>query len=259
MKVHQVDTQSALDNFTYLIELNDGSAIAIDPWDDVITNQLLADNNLSLKAIINTHEHWDHIQGNEPLVAQHGCEVWAHANGKGKIPGLSRVLNDAELVALDEGVELKVLDTPGHTLAHLCFVVIEQGIAKAVFTGDTLFNAGVGHCRGGGDVDVLYQTIVEQFHSLDDSVVIYPGHKYLEKNLLFTLSIEPDNQDAQGWLVRASHDNDPANPVTTSIGDERKFNTFFRLNSRGIRSMLGCESDSDRAVFTALRARRDNW
>jgi hydroxyacylglutathione hydrolase len=144
-------------------------------------------------------------------------------------------------------------------LAHLCFVVIEQGIAKAVFTGDTLFNAGVGHCRGGGDVDVLYQTIVEQFHSLDDSVVIYPGHKYLENNLLFTLSIEPDNQDAQGWLVRASHDNDPANPVTTSIGDERKFNTFFRLNSSGIRSMLGCESDSDRAVFRALRARRDNW
>ena len=259
MKIHQVYTQSALDNFTYVIELKDGSAIAIDPWDDAITNQLLKDKGLSLKAIINTHEHWDHIQGNEALVAQHDCEVWAHVNGEGKIPGLSRVLNADEQIALDEDIVLKVLDTPGHTLAHLCFLVIEGGIAKAVFTGDTLFNAGVGHCRGGGDVDILYQTIVEQFHSLDDRIVIYPGHKYLENNLRFTLSIEPDNQDAQDWLVRASQDNDPANPLTTSIGDERKFNAFFRLNSIGIRSTLGCESDSNSAVFTALRTRRDNW
>ena len=259
MKIHQVYTQSALDNFTYVIELKDASAIAIDPWDDAITNQLLMDNGLSLKAIINTHEHWDHIQGNEALVAQHDCEVWAHVNGEGKIPGLSRVLNADEQIALDEDIVLKVLDTPGHTLAHLCFLVIEGGIAKAVFTGDTLFNAGVGHCRGGGDVDILYQTIVEQFHSLDDRIVIYPGHKYLENNLRFTLSIEPDNQDAQDWLVRASQDNDPANPLTTSIGDERKFNAFFRLNSIGIRSTLGCESDNNSAVFTALRTRRDNW
>lgn len=259
MKIHQVYTESVLDNFTYLLELSDGSAIAIDPWDEVITNQLLADNSLSLKAIINTHEHWDHIQGNEPLVAQHGCEVWAHANGQGKIPGLSRVLNTGELIALDNAIELKVLDTPGHTMAHLCFLVLEQSIAKAVFTGDTLFNAGVGHCRGGGDVDVLYDTIVQQFHSLDDSIVIYPGHKYLENNLRFTLSIEPDNQDAQSWLARATQDKDSANPVTTCIGDERKFNTFFRLASTEIRIELNCESGTDREVFTALRARRDSW
>ena len=55
MKIHQVYTQSVLDNFTYLIELNDGSAIAIDPWDDVITNQLLVDNSLSLKATESWH------------------------------------------------------------------------------------------------------------------------------------------------------------------------------------------------------------
>ena len=259
MKIHQFYTQSVLDNFTYLIELNDGSAIAIDPWDDVITNQLLVDNSLSLKAIINTHEHWDHIQGNEALVAQHSCEVWAHANGQDKIPGLSRVLTAGELITLDSGVELKVLDTPGHTLAHLCFLVIEQGVPQAVFTGDTLFNAGVGHCRGGGDIDLLYQTIVEQFHSLDDAVVIYPGHRYLENNLRFSLSLEPENQDAKDWLVRALEDNDPVNPLTTCIGDERKLNTFFRLNSKALRSTLNLPSDSEKSVFNALRARRDNW
>ncbi|MFB0915082.1 MAG: hypothetical protein QMB88_03395, partial [Burkholderiaceae bacterium] len=63
MKIHQVDTKSELDNFTYVIELNDGSAVAIDPWDDAITNQLLLDNKLSLPAILNTHERWADIEG----------------------------------------------------------------------------------------------------------------------------------------------------------------------------------------------------
>ena len=62
MKIHQVYTASELRNFTYLIELADGTAIAIDPWDEMVVNKLLGDNQLTLKAIINTHEHWDHIR-----------------------------------------------------------------------------------------------------------------------------------------------------------------------------------------------------
>ena len=154
MNIHQIYTASELRNFTYLIELNDGSAIAIDPWDKTVVNDLLNKKNLKLKAIINTHEHWDHIQGNPDLVAEHDCEVWAHSNGKGKIPGLSRMLLANELITLDEGVQLKVLDTPGHTFAHLCFLVVKESEPIAVFTGDTLFNAGVGHCRS-GDGDAL--------------------------------------------------------------------------------------------------------
>ena len=80
MKIHQVYTESVLRNFTYLIELDNGSALVIDPWDAAEVNTLLHRHNLSLHAIINTHEHWDHIQGNPELVAEHECEVWAHSN-----------------------------------------------------------------------------------------------------------------------------------------------------------------------------------
>lgn len=258
MKIHQVYTASELRNFTYLIELSDGSAISIDPWDEKLVNKLLTDKQLTLKAIINTHEHWDHIQGNPALVAQHGCEVWAHANGQGKIPGLSRTLVAGEKIALDSGVELQVLDTPGHTFAHLCFLVLDNSQIKAVFTGDTLFNAGVGHCRS-GDAEVLYQTISKQFHSLPDDVVVYPGHEYLENNLRFTLSLEPDNPDAQSWLQRALKSDPTVAPITTCIGDERLFNSFFRLDSPQIRERLDCQSVSEEQVFIALRSLRDNW
>ena len=258
MKIHQVYTASELRNFTYLIELSDGSAIAIDPWNEQVINKLLDDNQLSLRAIINTHEHWDHIQGNPALVAHHNCEVWAHANGQGKIPGLSRILVTGEKIALDSGVELQVLDTPGHTFAHLCFLVLDNSQVKAVFTGDTLFNAGVGHCRS-GDAQVLYQTVSKQFHSLADDVVVYPGHEYLENNLRFTLSLEPDNRNAQSWLARAMESDPTVAPITTCIGDERLFNSFFRLDSLQIREQLGCQSASEEQVFVALRSRRDNW
>ena len=258
MKIHQVYTASELRNFTYLIELEDGTAIAIDPWDESVVNKLLSDNQLSLKAIINTHEHWDHIQGNPALVAQHGCEVWAHLNGQGKIPGLSRTLSAGERISLDTGVELEVLDTPGHTFAHLCFLVTDQSEVKAAFTGDTLFNAGVGHCRS-GDAETLYQTISEQFHCLQDDVIVYPGHEYLENNLRFTLSLEPDNLNAQRWLERAIKSDPLVAPITTCIGDERLFNSFFRLSNPKIRERLDCLSATDKQVFVALRLLRDNW
>ena len=259
MQIHQLYTKSVLRNFTYLIQLADGRAIVIDPWEDESVNQHLKEKGLTLMAIINTHEHWDHTQGNEALIAKHGCQVWAHANGEGKIPGLTRMLGANEIIDLEDDVQIKVLDTPGHTFAHLCFLLSEGGIAKAVFTGDTLFNAGVGNCGNGGDAEVMYQTIVEQFHSLNDNVTVYPGHEYLENNLRFTLSMEPNNTDAQAWLVRAVAADPTVEPLTTTIGDERQLNAFFRLDNAMIRSAVDCSDRSDKEVFVALRSRRDNW
>ena len=259
MQIHQLYTKSVLRNFTYLIQLADGSAIVIDPWEDESISQHLKEKGLTLMAIINTHEHWDHTQGNEALIAKHGCQVWAHANGEGKIPGLTRMLGANEIIDLEDDVQIRVLDTPGHTFAHLCFLLSEGGIAKAVFTGDTLFNAGVGNCGNGGDAEVMYQTIVEQFHSLNDNVTVYPGHEYLENNLRFTLSMEPNNTDAQAWLVRAVAADPTVEPLTTTIGDERQLNAFFRLDNAMIRSAVDCSDRSDKEVFVALRSRRDNW
>ena len=106
---------------------------------------------------------------------------------------------------------------------------------------------------------MLYQTISRQFHSLPDNVIIYPGHEYLENNLRFTLSLEPNNRNAQIWLERALQSDPASAPITTCIGDERLFNSFFRLDSPEIREHLNCQSASQEQVFVALRSLRDNW
>ena len=129
---------------------------------------------------------------------------------------------------------------------------------KTPFVGDTLFNAGVGHCRS-GNAEILYQTISQQFHRLADNVVVYPGHDYLENNLRFTLSLEADNLDAQAWLQRAVESDPTVAPITTCIGDERLFNSFFRLDSPEVRKRLDCLTATDEQVFVALRSLRDIW
>ncbi len=259
MKVHQIFTGNRLRNFNYIIEVAQNRALVIDPWDAAEINQFLQQRGLQLWAVMNTHEHWDHVQGNLELVEQHSCQVWAHENGKNKIPGLTRTLQAGEEIVLDQRSKLRILDTPGHTLAHLCFLLLENDTATAVFTGDTLFNAGVGRCDGGGDVDLLFQTISEQFASLNDEVVVYPGHEYLANNLNFTLSVEPSNDVAKRWLEKTQQSDPFVKPLTTTIGDERQINTFFRLGNDEIRKNLEQDFNSDKEVFAKLRLTRDSW
>jgi len=262
MKIHQIYTDSQLRNFTYVLELSNKSAYVIDPWNDDLVNRLLNLNKLTLKAIINTHEHWDHIQGNNALVEQHHCEVWAHSNGAGKIPGLSRMLLSNEKIELEQDVIIEVIDTPGHCHAHLCFIVYHRNNPTHIFTGDILFNAGVGNCHD-GDVSEMYKTVQGKFASLPDEIIILPGHEYLKNNLNFTLSREPSNSTARRWLEKYKASDIYNNPLTTTMRDERKINTFFRLeNKEIIENLPNTHTDqyySKKDVFTSLRALRDNW
>jgi len=223
-----------------------------------LVNDFLLNNKLSLIGIINTHEHWDHVQGNEALVNQHQCEVWAHSNGKGKIPGLSRMLTSNEKIELEKDTIIEVLDTPGHCQAHLCFIVYYHGKPTHVFTGDILFNAGVGNCHG-GDVSDMYTTIQEKFVSLADDIIILPGHEYLKNNLNFTLSREPSNSTAKQWLSKYDESDIYTNPLTTTMGDEREINTFFRLTNVEIIKNLPKPARNEKEVFVSLRALRDKW
>jgi len=259
MQIHQIYTHNQLRNFNYIIELDKGSAIVIDPWDAGEIAKELDDRNLTLKAIINTHEHWDHTQGNEALVEKYSCEVWAHANGEGKIPCLTKTLIANEIIPLDGDSHLLVLDTPGHTYAHLCFVLFEDDTAKGVFTGDTLFNAGVGRCDGGGDPETLYHTISKQIQILDDEVLVYPGHDYLENNLKFALKYEPANQIAKDWLAKVESSDYLPGSVKSKIKDEKQFNVFMRLGQASTIARLNLNNPSPKEVFLALRGQRDHW
>lgn len=261
MRIHQLYTANNLRNFTYLLERDDGRCWCIDPWDADQVMQFLHQRQLKLEVILNTHEHFDHVRGNSELVALTQAQVWCHAQALKRVPEAHRGLQALEVLSFDSNQDLQVLDTPGHTMASLCFLARQQSKAYALLSGDTLFNAGVGNCHNGGDPATLYETITRLILPLADDVLVYPGHDYLINNLKFTLNYETENQVAKDTLKKWEKNHLEGHDFhVTTMKEERLFNTFFRLHSKVLRQSLGLKPEcTDRDVFIELRKVRNQW
>jgi len=167
-----------------------------------------------------------------------------------------------DIIRVGKTVELECLDTPGHTMCHIC--LLSHTEQPALFSGDTLFNAGAGNTHNGGDTALLYATFAEQLSKLPDNTQVYPGHDYIENNLKFTLAREPGNAAAQALLPQVAGQ-DPATSVVTTLAQEKAHNTFFRLGNASIIEELRAhfpdlaEQPDPRTVFTRLRELRNKW
>ncbi len=259
MLVEQIWTDNPLRNFHYLVACPDTlEALAIDPFDHQLVLQRAEALGWKITQILNTHEHFDHIDGNQAMVAATGATVLAHVNARDKIAGMDRGLQAGAVVKIGSSVELEVLDTPGHTMSHIC--LLSKTEVPALFSGDTIFNAGVGHCHYGGDPDILANTVFSQVDALPDETLLYPGHDYIVNNLRFTLDREPGNTLA-AELLQQVESQDPNEALITNLGEERQINTFFRTDSpEVIENFAQLQSTaSPTEVFLALRECRNSW
>ena len=265
MLIRQIPIRNDLRNYMYLLACDQTlEAIAIDPLDHALCLETAKELGWSIKVVANTHHHYDNIDGNGPVIAATGAELVSHIDAMQAIPNVDRGLQAGDTLRCGE-LSLKVMDTPGHTMSHICLYFQGNEAEKpALFCGDTLFNAGVGRCDFGGAPGVLHQTFVDHIYPLADDVRIYPGHDYIENNLKFTLDREPDNLSAQKlraqfkqWLN--------AEKFVGNIGLERKINVFFRLDQAQVRAGIAESLDidagelDDQATFIGLRRIRDNW
>ena len=263
MIVKQIWTANAYRNFNYVIACGEtGDALAVDPLDYEKCLKAAKEEGWNITQILNTHEHGDHTGGNEPMVRQTGARILAHKNAKDKIAGVARGLGAGDIVKVGKTVEFEVLDTPGHTMCHVC--LLSHTDQPALLCGDTLFNAGAGNCHHGGHPAELYKTFSEQLARLPPSTLIYPGHDYIENNLRFTLNREPDNASAREMLDQLT-DQDPNNAFVTTLEVERQINAFFRLASPTVIAKLReafpdlPEKPDPRTVFLKLRELRNTW
>ena len=261
MIVEQVWTGNAYRNFNYLIACPDsGEALAVDPLDYTKCLAAAKDRGWQITRILNTHEHGDHTGGNKGMMQATGAKLIAHRNAR--IANVDQGVGAGDVIRVGKTVELECLDTPGHTMTHIC--LLSRTDQPALFSGDTMFNAGAGNCHNGGHPEQLFETFERQLDKLGDDTLIYPGHDYLLNNLGFTLDREPDNKVARNMLDKY-RDQDPDNALVTTLAQERQINTFFRLDSPSVIQKLQQDfpsvgdSPDRRTVFLKLRELRNKW
>lgn len=263
MLVEQIWVGNDYRNFNYLIACPEtGEALAIDPLDFRQCLDVARDKGWDIRMVLNTHEHADHIGGNKAVISATGAKLIAHENSGDKIRGIDRGVGAGDIIKVGKTIELECLDTPGHTMCHICLMAHTDN--PALFSGDTLFNAGAGNCHNGGHPAELYNTFESQLDKLPDNTRLFPGHEYLSANLKFTLDREPDN-DTAAKLLKDTEDMDPADPVVTTLGQEKEINTFFRLDNESVINRLreafpdiGDKPDP-KTVFLKLRELRNSW
>ncbi len=174
-----------------LINEKTDEALLVDPADrPEVLSEKLTGQGLTLRGILLTHGHGDHIMAVPGLREKYQAPVLAHEAEAPLLsdPGLNlsrslfgtplslkadRLLKDGELVKL-AGLSLKVLFTPGHTPGGCCYYAEEEHV---LLSGDTLFCASIGRTDfPGGSMRTLVASIREKLMPLPDDTKVYPGH-----------------------------------------------------------------------------------
>ena len=152
----------------YIVACSDtGQAAIIDPgeWTEHMAD-FISEQSLKLKFVLLTHGHGDHMGGVEALKQAMKVKVAAHAKG----PSPDRVLGDGDIVKVGQ-LNLKVLETPGHSDDSLTFAV-----GCDVFCGDLIFAGSVGGTPDRESFHREIQVIRDKILPLGDDMVLHPGH-----------------------------------------------------------------------------------
>jgi len=229
----------------------------VDPGEARPVQDYLAQEGLTLVAILATHHHPDHVGGIAELVAMKKVPVFGpkgepipeltHPVGQGdkvEIPGLA-----AAPTALAPSFD--VLDIPGHTRAHVAY----YGLGS-LFCGDTLFACGCGRVFEGTAAQMLQS--LTKLAALPDETKVYCGHEYTLANIKFARAVDPGNALLAAREERAQCLRDAGRPTLPStLGEERATNPFLRCAEPAVvesaNKYLGARASDPVRVFAAIR------
>lgn len=209
------------DNYIWLLH-DDTSAWVFDPGNAEPIIDYLEAHKLTLKGVMITHSHWDHVTGIEALASRYPAPVYGPA---GIHSGIDHEVAQDSIISAGK-LTFKVQATPGHMTEHLSYYEAEQ---QLLFCGDTLFSAGCGRLKQTGNMEALFSSLA-WMQTLPPNTLIFCSHEYTLANLAFAQAAEPSNPLIGRYLetiahLRASHR--PSLPST--LATELAINPFLRL------------------------------
>jgi hydroxyacylglutathione hydrolase len=246
------------DNYIWLIcDRTTGLAWVVDPGDAAPVIDALARMQLQLEGVLITHHHFDHVGGLSELQSAFRPRVIGPDNPA--IAGLDRTCVAGDRVTV-LGLELQVMEVPGHTLDHIAYYC--ESPEPVLFCGDTLFAGGCGRLFEGTPPMMLES--LQSLASLPDETRVYCAHEYTLSNLDFALAVEPDNLPLQQRMASARAMRDAGEPtVPSTLALERATNPFLRCEEKTLVTSLEqqgkLENASPAGVFSTVRAWKDNY
>ncbi len=256
------------DNYIWCIENSiTKKCIIIDPGDEKPVIQHLLANQLTLKAILITHHHYDHVDGISGLLTHaqqySGDTVTVLGPSNSKIKQITQPVVKGDRLTL-LGTTLLVNEVPGHTLDHISYYVAQdlEHPTPWLFCGDTLFSAGCGRLFEGSPAQMLrsLKTLTE----LPLNTEVYCTHEYTLSNLAFAKAVLPNNPDIKQHIEKCQTLRDLDQPTLPStIATELKINPFVSCSRSDVQSAVSHHSNlpiaSELDTFTRLRSWKDSF
>ncbi len=249
------------DNYAYLlIDPASGEAAVVDCAEAAPVRAEVDRRRVRLTAVLATHHHFDHVGGNEGLLAAApGLRVYGSADDAPRIPGITDRVRDGDPVCFGT-VRGRVIMIPAHTSGHVAYHFPEE---RAVFTGDTLFAGGCGRLFE-GDARQMMASLA-RLAGLPPDTRVYCGHEYTEKNLRFATMLEPGNRALAEKLARVEAlRREGRFTVPSTIAEERATNPFLRTDSAELAASVrarvpGLPANDSVALFAAVRGLKDRF
>jgi hydroxyacylglutathione hydrolase len=242
----------------FLVSRDEKIFWCVDPGDTLVVEKFISTHpELVGAGVFCTHHHADHIDAVSVLVDRFGCPVWGPAHPKlAKL--VSRPLRENETLRLGSGAaRMRSLETPGHTVPALSFV-LEGQVPSYLFSGDTLFGAGCGRLFEGSPAEMW--SSLQKLRALPLETLLVCGHEYTERNLRFVESLGWRSPEISWELERVTAVRSRAeSTLPRSLQLENECNPFLHADDPALARALGLAPGADQVeVFRILREKRNS-
>ena len=243
------------DDYAYVVvnpETKEAALIDVPEAEPI--NKVIARSNWTLRSVLITHHHPDHIQGLADLQSDTDVKVFGAKADAHRLPKLDHELQDGDEISIC-GEKVDVLDVSGHTIGHIAF---HFPTSKLAFTADSLMAMGCGRLFEGTPAQ-MWESL-KKIRDLPPETVICSGHEYTQSNAKFAASLGEDNPVLRSRvddINKARQHGLPTVPSPLSL--EMETNPFLRADYPSLMSAVGMERSTPEDVFAEIRKRKDHF